>query len=90
MPRLTMVFSREELVQLNTQVVVEGWDKRLYGSVRRAWLTEFPLQSERQKIANLYKRWYDWYLVKGTPAEHVMNPATLNLTERVVNFFGGV
>ncbi len=85
--RLAMVFNHEELCALNTPVIVEMWEKRLFGRIKRAWLAEFSEQ-ERRAAKRIYDTAYRWYLVKGVPQEHLMSAKTYNLIQRLVNFFG--
>ena len=86
---LAIDMEREELNALYTPVVVEQWDKRLGGRIKRAWLKEFS-ESERQSATRLYKLFYHWYLVKGLPDRYIFRPKALDLTRRLVHFFGTV
>lgn len=85
--KLALELSHEELNQLHTSVVVQMWDKKSGGRIRRAWLVEFN-EEERKRAAYYYKMFYSWYLVKGTPQSHFFKPGQLQFIERLVNFFG--
>lgn len=87
--RLAMVLNYEELSTLHTSVIVEGWDKRLHGRVKRAWLAQFSEQ-ERRTAKKIYDTAYRWYLVKGIPQEYMMRSKTLELIYKLTNFFGGI
>ena len=87
--KLAIALDREELNSLYTQVVVEQWNKRTFGKVKRVWLKEFN-EKERKKASRLYPMFYDWYLVKGVPQRHIFMPETLTLTKRLVQFFGTI
>ena len=82
-------WSREDLNKLQFPIVVEGWDKRLCGRVKRAWLQQFN-EAERQKAKRLYDLFYRWYLVKGTPEAHVFKPQTISFIKKLVNFFATI
>ena len=87
---LTPVLSGEVFKRLIAYpVVVEMWDKRKAGRVKRAWLKEFD-ESEREKAGRWYKKFYDWYLIKGQPQKVLIRPATIKFLQRLVNFFGSV
>lgn len=86
---LAIRLNRDELSELSTPVVVEMWDKRLEGRVKRAWVKEFS-EKERAKAATLYPLFYRWYLVKGLPEDKIFMPNTLDLVRRLVHFFGTI
>lgn len=70
-------------------VIVEGWEKRTFGRVKRAWLQTFS-EEERATAATYYRTFYDWHLVKGPPDHVALQVKTLNLLQRVSNFFGSI
>jgi hypothetical protein len=70
-------------------VLVEGWDKKKSGRVKRAWLKEFT-EAERTTISSYYKRFYRWHLVTGMPAHVSCRLTTLALLQRAVNFFASI
>jgi hypothetical protein len=45
-------------------VIVEAWDKRLYGRVRKAYFEQFD-QKERETIGRYHTKFRRWYLVSG-------------------------
>lgn len=87
--KLAISLNHGELEALQTPVVVEMWDKRKFGRIKRAWLAEFT-EAERKAAAKLYPQFYSWYLVKGLPQHKTFMPGTLNLIRRLVDFFGSV
>ena len=87
--RLALYLSREELSNLGTQILVEMWEKRLFGRVKRAWLKEFTEQ-ERRYLGDIYKVAYRWYLVTGYPDGRTFLPSNLDLVRKGVNFFGTI
>jgi len=87
--KLAVELNSAEINALQYPVVVEMWDKAKSGRIRRAFLEEFS-PSERQKAAYWYKKFYRWYLVKGTPETAVFKPETLHFVKRLCNFFGTV
>jgi len=84
--KLVTVFERPELVALQTAIVVECWEHKNSGRVKRAWLKEFT-EEERAKASKLHKTFYQWHLVKGIPFEHRMTIGTYEFIKRLVNFF---
>ncbi len=74
---------------LNYPVIVESWEHKKAGRVKREWEKEFT-QAERNKIARYYARFYRWYLVSGTPKRVTCRVATLRLLQRAVAFFASV
>ena len=67
--KLAAMFDRDELNNLNTPVIVEGWDKvKGSGSKRRRYLAEFD-EKERRALSALYPVFYRWYLVTGVPEQ---------------------
>ena len=87
--RLALVLTHDEIAELQTSIVVEGWDKRLSGKVKRQWLKEFT-EEERSKAGYLYSLFYVWYLVKGIPQEHIFRSPTIPLIHKLVKFFGTI
>lgn len=87
---LSPVFSGEAfLANCCYPVVVEMWEKRKAGRVRRAYLAEFT-ETERNLIARWQTKFYRWHLVTGTPRRIMIRLKTLELLQRAVAFFGGV
>lgn len=74
---------------VNYPIIVEMWEKRKAGRVRRAWEAAFT-QAERNKISRYYGRFYRWHLVSGTPLKVACNLGTLDLLQRAVEFFASV
>lgn len=67
-------------------IIVEAWEKKKVGRHKRRWEAEFT-QAERNKIASYHGRFYRWYLVTGTPRRIQIQPKTIELLQRAVNFF---
>jgi len=86
--KLMPVFSGErfrELVQY--PVMVETWEKKDFGRLKRRWVQEFTL-TERQQLGKWYAKFYHWYFVSGTPKTVALTSInTLNLLQRAVAFF---
>lgn len=87
--RLRISLNRDELNALQYPVVVEMWDKKRFGRIKRAYNNEFN-ENERRKARDLYSLFYTWYLIKGTPENHVFKPETIAFINRLINFFGTV
>jgi hypothetical protein len=84
--KVQTVFEYHELVNLQTAIIVECWEYKNYGRVKRAWLKEFT-EAERAKAGVLYKTFYNWHMVKGIPSEHRMTINTYEFIKKLVNFF---
>jgi hypothetical protein len=75
---------------VNYPIVVEGWERRKSGRVKREWMKQFT-ESERSLISRYYAKFYKWYLVTGTPDKVMFRKtSTLNLLKRAVEFFASV
>jgi hypothetical protein len=70
-------------------VIVEGWEKKNSGRVKRRWLAEFT-PSERKKLSGYHGRFYRWYLISGVPRTVTLHLRTLELLQKAVNFFGSI
>lgn len=86
--RLLMLFSREEINRTGYPVIVEGWDKRKSGRVRRAYLETFS-EEERNSLTRIYPKLYRWYLVTGVE-EGVLSCKTYELIKKAANFFATI
>jgi hypothetical protein len=90
--KLITVFEHEELVALQSAVVVEMWRKVMGTGVgRRKYEAEFT-QDERLRIEEYYKIFYKWHFAKvggtGIPQTHIMSIKTYKFMQRVCHFFG--
>ena len=74
---------------VNYPVIVEAWDKRKAGRARREYVATFT-ESQRDTIARYYKKFHDWYLVRGTPQKVMIRPGTIELLQRAVAFFASI
>lgn len=86
MAKLFLFLEREELNKLQYPIIVERWDKKNDGKLKRLFKQEFTTK-ERQKLYELQKLFHNWYLVKGTPKMKQFNPNTVDLIKRAVHFF---
>jgi hypothetical protein len=85
-----MELGRDELANLGFPVMVENWEKRKSGRVKRAWLREFN-ESERRYLSAMYQLFYRWYLVTGTPGHFTFREmAHFELVRRAINFFATI
>lgn len=90
MPSATMKYTQVELDDLQYPVLVESYDKiRDSGSKRRKYLIEFN-KYERDIINRYYTKFYQWYLIKGTPESATMQPSTYVFLQRAINFFANI
>ena len=86
---LSYTLDSEELARLQTPIVVEQWDKKNFGRVKRLWLHSFN-EADRKRASRLQKLFYQWYLIKGLPQEHTFKPRTVCLIHRLVEFFASI
>ena len=87
---LRLTLSMDKFTQLVCYpVIVEMWEKKNGGRVKRQWLKTFD-KSERRKIACYYSAFYKWHLVTGPPRTVMMKISTLDLLQRAANFFGTI
>jgi len=85
--RLKLIVSGDVFTQkTGYAVIVECWEKKNYGRVRRAWLETFS-EAERNKLAKWYGKLYKWHLVSGVPAQVGLDTKTLELLIKAANFF---
>lgn len=88
-PELTYLLDREDLNELQYSVVVTSYERILgTGSGKRKFKDEFSTENERRRVRELYKLFYNWYLVKGVPESYWVTLERYNFMIRVVNFFG--
>jgi len=75
---------------VNYPIIVEMWDKRKSGRVKRAWLKEFT-ESERNLMSRYYAKFYVWYFRTGTPHRVIgCKMKTLDTLRRAVHFFATI
>lgn len=74
---------------VNYPVIVECWEKKKYGRVKREWEKKFT-KAERNKIARYYGRFYRWHLVSGTPKRVSLRLSTLQLLKKAAEFFATI
>lgn len=74
---------------INYPMIVELWERRFDGRVKRAWLKEF-CAAERAAIGRWAQKFYRWHLITGAPQQIGMKLKTLELLQRAEAFFGSV
>lgn len=80
-------YSREEInAEIPYAVIVENWDKHLFGRGKRLYDKTFTLK-EKMSIGSYYTRFYKWYLVKGVPPYCTFIVRNVELLKRAGNFF---
>jgi hypothetical protein len=57
--KVVTIFGENKIKPL--YVIVEGWDKRLFGRVKRAYLAEFN-DKERMVISRWHTHLYQWFM----------------------------
>lgn len=89
--RMIIEVSRDEIQGLvgPFQVVVEMWDKTKFGQVQQAFREEFS-SDERKRAKELEILFRHWYLVAGLPEEWRASSKTIDLSRRLIRFFGEV
>jgi hypothetical protein len=70
-------------------VIVEGWEKKNAGRVKRAYHAAFT-PAERKTLGRWHYCFYRWHLATGTPRRVMLRLKTLTLLRRAVNFFGSI
>lgn len=88
--KLATIMEYEDLVKLQSGVVVEGWKHIGYGRGRRMFETEFTA-AEREECRELYRlflKWYSGWHGTGVPKQHAMSLQRYQLAIRLCNFFG--
>ena len=81
---------RETINAMQYPVVVEGWRHIMpMGGKRKLWFAEFSSHLERIRASVWHQKFYDWYLVSGTPESLKLEQNTyVWLTTRLIPFFG--
>lgn len=67
-------------------VIVECWEHKKAGRVRRLWNEQFT-QAEQKLVSKYHTTFRDWVLGKGPPARVAVELKTIELLQRAVNFF---
>lgn len=87
--KLQLQYSHEELVVLQTAIIVECYERVMgSGSNKRAFKEEFT-EEEQKKFKKYHKNFYSWHLIKGIPHNGFIfqDPSDYQLTQRFVAFF---
>lgn len=89
--KMVTVFNHDELVALQSAIMVEMWDRVLgTGTGKRKFNAEFNPE-EQKLIRKYYKIFYKWHMGKvggtGIPQKHQMSIKTYELMRRTVKFF---
>ena len=89
MPKIMISLNNEEIGAMSTSVIVEKYMSIKDGKSRRAYHTRFN-KEERDRIHELYKRFYSWELNTGIPRSITFSPKTIKLINSAVRFFGTI
>ncbi len=87
--KLSLCLEQSDLNKLQFPVVVEMWEKKNSGRIKREWLKEFN-DSDRKKAYKIYRKFYKWHLQTGVPDSVMVMPSSYRLMQRLCNFFGTV
>lgn len=68
------------------QIIVENWEKRLKGRVRREYEQQFT-QTERNRLQKWYVKLHRWHLISGVPDTVLLKTSTITLLQKAVHFF---
>lgn len=83
--------NNDELNALQYTVVVETMINGLSGKFKREFRKEFPnYERDLAKARYWYRRFYSWYLVKGTPQWYSFRGETLLFIKKLIAFCGGL
>jgi hypothetical protein len=93
--RMAIIFEHDDIVKLQTPIIIEMWDRVMNTGSGKRKLTEAFTPDEINRIKQLYKIFYTWHFKKfggtGIPKEcHSMTIADYQLTERAVHFFATI
>lgn len=75
-----------EMITPHAAVMVECWDHKRYGRVKRAYLKEFT-DAERAALGKLHTRAWRWIMQRGTPDRVIMSARNYTLLTRAASFF---
>lgn len=85
--KLVTVFNHDELIALQSAIIVEMWDRVLgTGTGKRKFNAEFNAE-EREFIKKYYKIFHKWHMGTGIPQKHEMTISGYELIRRAVKFF---
>jgi len=87
MARIVTVFNQEEVNATQFPIIVENWDKKNFGKGKRIFRENFKTEPEKDKLRKLYRDFYQWYLVRGTPKEICWTVQTYEFVKRAVSVF---
>ena len=83
--RLATVFNHEELVALQTGVIVEMFPRVTAGSARRKFQAEFT-EAEQERAKGIYRMSHNWHLRSGIPQELQMPFEKYEFIKRLADF----
>jgi len=87
---LAVRYSRDEInAEIPYAIIVENWDKRLFGKGKRLYDQTFTLR-EKMSIGGYYTKFYKWYLVKGVPPHSTFVVRNVELLKRAGDFFANL
>ena len=78
-----------DMISPHAHVLVECWDHKRYGRVKRAYLKEFN-DSERARLGKLHTRAWVWVMRRGVPDRVVLSAGNYNLLVRAASFFATI
>jgi hypothetical protein len=92
--RLVLELNSEELIALNTSIIVEMWEHvggaKACGITKQKYLASFN-EKQRKTLSAYYPRFYDWHLRRGVPQRSVFRKIeTIDLIKRAVSFFATI
>lgn len=74
------------MITPHAAVLVECWDHKAYGRVKRAYLASFT-EAERKQLGKLRTRAWNWIMRRGTPDRVIMSGRNYALLVRAATFF---
>ena len=89
MTKLQLIFEHDELVSLQTGIIIEVWDKVMStGRGKRELKTTFN-EEEIKKLRRYYNLFYGWNFRAGHPMKGYTfdEPSDYELTQKFVAFF---
>lgn len=86
--KLLLSLEREDLMRLQTSIIVECWDRKWSSFTFKRKLKETFTPHEINKIRKYHRIFYDWYLQTGVPNETTLfSFKEVQFIQKVVNFF---
>jgi hypothetical protein len=87
MVQVLLSLSREELDNMQYQILPENWE-RVTASMTSRLKFEKEFTEEEREIIKKYKQiFYHWYIKTGMPEEWTVRLSDLRVIQRAINFF---